>query len=581
MDFVFISDVLNNYNIDLEVLRPNSNLYNISLLQHIGTFHVEEDRFGNQNDEEVKFNNFLQTSFDNNSALIVTPEYSCPWNSVRNLLRNTDDIPNIGNLIVLGCESITPELIFEFKDEFNEQNNIEVHFEENIFENAGGVLLDPCCYIFKALNENGEEKIIVLIQFKTQHMGVWESALEQEKYIPGNNTYILKNTVNSINLVTVICSDALVFNNEINANFREHWELHPFLVLSIQMNPKPCDANFRTFRSEILSNQNKDIITLNWSSESIASFDNNFFSRYSKSNIHIKTEHIKNRALEEQNLIKSNHNLGLYYTFLKPDKHFFYINPKVEIALLRLRKPYQGNVPGAVVRRRGPIIVGIYEWNSQARTFNPLPEIVDEFVNLLNSLGITSKSLHDVNFSILDKERLLSISLGEIDVREGGDSWHIINKLESFQLDELETIKRFTIIFDEGGYEFRKTRLEKLEELNLIILTDPIKFPPILSSFKGNCSEVMFYKDGHFNYKYNLVKNGGDEYATVSYLGLGSKEDVERPFNKLLKLFAKEDLSYKRIVVWFKPTINTYDNKATPIPKFTDLPKSNNVSFTE
>ena len=108
MDFVFISDVLNNYNIDLEVLRPNSNLYNISLLQHIGTFHVEVNRFGNQHDEEEKFNQFLQTSFDNKSALIVTPEYSCPWNSVRNLLNNTDYIPNIGNLIVLGCESITP-----------------------------------------------------------------------------------------------------------------------------------------------------------------------------------------------------------------------------------------------------------------------------------------------------------------------------------------------------------------------------------------------------------------------------------------------------------------------------------------
>ncbi|MFT6842080.1 MAG: hypothetical protein ACJASR_000845 [Psychroserpens sp.] len=43
MDFVFIGNVLNNYTIDFEVLRPNSNLYNIFLLQHIGTFHVEED----------------------------------------------------------------------------------------------------------------------------------------------------------------------------------------------------------------------------------------------------------------------------------------------------------------------------------------------------------------------------------------------------------------------------------------------------------------------------------------------------------------------------------------------------------
>lgn len=583
MEFVFIDDLLNNYNIDLEVLRPNSNLYNISLLQHKGTFHVEENRFGNQNDEEVKFNNFLETSFANNSALIVTPEYSCPWNSVNTLLRNTGNIPNIGNLIVLGCESITPELIFQFRDEFHEQNNIEIHFEENIFENAGGVLLDPCCYIFKALNENLEEKIIVLIQFKTQHMGVWESALEQEKYIPGSITYILKNTANSINLVTVICSDALVFNNEINAKFQEHWEFHPFLVLSIQMNPKPCDENFRTFRREILSNQNKDVITLNWSSESIASFDTidkKLFSRYGKSNIHIKTEHIKNRDLDEQNLLKSNHKLGLYYTFLKPDRHFFYINPKVEIALIRLRKPYQGNI-AAAIRRRGPIIERIYNWDSQASTFNSPQEIEDEFIGLLNSLGITSKSLHDPNFNILDKERLLNISLGEIDVREGGESWHIINKLKSFQLDELETIKRFTIIFDENGDEFRKIRLEKLEDLNLNILTDPIKFPPILSSFKGNCSEVMFYKDGQFNYKYNLVNNGGDEYATVAYLGLGLKEDVIRTFNKLLDLFAKEDLSYKRVVVWFKPTINTYDNKATPIPKFTELPKSNNVSFKE
>ena len=105
-------------------------------------------------------------------------------------------------------------------------------------------------------------------------------------------------------------------------------------------------------------------------------------------------------------------------------------------------------------------------------------------------------------------------------------------------------------------------------------------FPDIIASFKDNCHEVMFLNNNGFRYNYNLVSNT-NEFATVANLGAATPGEAEGFLKQLLKLFSKEDREKKRIVVWYKPNINTYSFKATEVPKFTSVAQADITSITK
>jgi hypothetical protein len=583
MIYTFIDTILPGYTLNLEVLRPNTQPYNVLLFQNKGVFDSRHNFFGNESDESHKFNSFFNRAKEENTELIVTPEYSCPWGSIYNILDNSINFPALDKLWVLGCESITPDDFIEFRDKYNDQNNIEIHFDEIDF-NQGGVLLDPCCYIFKAISPEGVEKLIVLVQFKIQHMGVWGSAAEQLKYIPGRMVYILKNNPDSISLFTIICSDAISFNGDDITN--QHpglWENLPYLIISIQMNPNPSHASFKSFRNGILESSSNEIITLNWSSESTATFSQNFFSRYSKSNISIKTTEIDYSNPPELTNLRANHHKGLYYTLMKPNRHCFFVNPNIELISYRINKVFAGNVNPVLFRKRGPIINEIYELDNQNNNFIPIPLIDDGYIDFINSLNINCNNLNlsDNDLCFIDKERLINLSLGEFNEKNGGEHWHHVNRLHSFLIDDTESINRYTVTFDDSSNAFRQNQLNKFEELNEIILKDEINFPDIISSFKHNCEDIMFYNNGHFIYKYNLVTTDNQNKATVVYLGRVSENQAEAMRSKVLKLFPEEDRIFKQIVIWFKSDPNNFSSKTTEVPKITNAYPNNFTSITE
>lgn len=584
MTYTFIDDLLQDYSIDLEVLRRDTNLYSISMLQHKGVFHFSESFFGNLNnaEETVKFNDFLLRAKDNNSSLVVTPEYSCPWNSIKYVLNDAERLPANGKLWVLGCESITPDEALNFQNTYNETKDIEVVFSDTINNAPGGVLLDPCVYLFKAQNPLGQEKVIVLLQFKVQHMGAQISPLEQQKLIPGQHLFILRNSPDSINLTTVICSDAMRFDGrEIYPNAPGQWDIQPFIVLSIQMNPKPSHDEFRNFRRNILKTSNKDVISLNWSSDGKSSDNLNFFNEYSKSNISIRTTQIENNTRTEENQINDNHKKGLYYTRLKPYRHCFYFTPEVEFFYLRMRKPAEGLGPNPANRRRGPELHNIYEYDELLETFAELEGADDGYQNFIESIQIQSQNLQNDALSILDKERLITLTTGEISKVRPGINWYAVNALKSFLMDDTEIISRFTVTFDGNGRNYRVVQLGRIEDLNVNVLPNADFYPDILASFKGNCSEVMFLNQNGTKYNYNLVTDD-NQFATVAYLGLSSDVEAKVMLNQLIKLFPSEDLDNKRIVVWYKPSmvINSYDNVATDRPKYTSTEQTDLTSIT-
>ena len=549
MRFKFVDLVIKNLSLNLEVLIKDSNLYSTLLYQHRGTFTTEETRFGNHEDCTLKFNSFLSLAQSENVALAMTPEYSCPWNSIDWFLSDEARWPNPGKLWAICCESITPLQIISFRDRF-ENTKLHFHFDEAAFNNGNGILLDPLCYIFRA-QIDGIDKLVVLIQFKTQHMGVWESNAEQAKYIWGNEIYILRNSPNSIFLFTNICSEAVEF--KIDTAFQEQvdnrWDEFPYIILSPQMNPKPTHDSFKTFRKAILNYNLKDIISLNWGGGTMYHGNGKPLIHLSKSSIIIKSDQAE--YSNEARYIK-NHNKGLYYLLRKPNIQVNYLHPSTDVFLIVNQKPSSAGINSAMVRRIGPEVTKVFMWNIGNGGFSEVQSIPDGFIDFLNSLHCANSMCHNISINFIDKERLVNISTGQVTTKQEDRRWYNIDKLESLFQNEDESVKRFTYVHDESSIDLRTNYVEVLDILNNQILPNPVLFPTNLSSFVNNCSEVMFFNDEGYNYKYNLVTKDRRHTATIAYIGRKDEATALRILQRLQNIFEKGDQSRKLVVIWYK-----------------------------
>lgn len=549
MEFKFVDSVIDNISVRLEVLEKDSDNYTMLLFQHKGVFKASNSRFGNESDCSTKFSAFIQLAREKNVSLALTPEYSCPWNSIIEVVGNSDHWPNSSKLWALCSESITPAKIKEFKDEYANDETL-IYFDEEALNNGSGVLLDPMCYLFKA-HVNQEEKLIVLIQFKTQHMGVWSSPLEREKYIPGKEIYVLRNSPHSIYLFTNICSEAEKF--EITETLRDdfRWDEQPYLILSPQMNPKPTDDIFKTFRKSIIDYNNKDVISLNWGGNTSHSGQNEPLISLSKSSIIFKTTDIKFDEDDERRFIK-NHEKGLYYLNRKSNIHANYLNPYEEVFLITHQKTSAAGTSGSMVKRTGPEVQDVFQWNQGNKRFISIDKVDDGFTHFLNELSCTNSTLHDPQVSFIDKERLINLSCGKASSKKDDRRWYKLDKLESFFQDKNESVKRLTYIHDESGKDTRIRYIETIDYLNDNIIPKSELFPTNLVALKGRCNEVMFQDNDGFNYNYNLVTQDGEHRATVAYIGRNEHGTALKTLEQMQGIFEKDDQSRKRVVVWYK-----------------------------
>ena len=579
MEFKFINSVIDNIELNLEVLRKDANNYTMLLMQHKGIFSVGDDKFGNETDCSDKFSAFIRLAKTENVSLAVTPEYSCPWNSIIEVVRDEVNWPNRSKLWALCCESITPDELRDFAQEYS-SDNVLIHYDEEALNHGTGVLLDPICYLFKA-NTNQSEKLLVIIQFKTQHMGVWETPVERDKYIPGNEIYVLRNTVDSIYLFTNICSEAASFSitNEFKAQLDNRWDEQPYIILNPQMNPKPSHEYFRDFRKAILGYLHKDVISLNWAGDTTFSGQDEALIPYSKSSIVFKSSEIDYNNLGRFN---RNHQKGLYYVNKKAHNHAYYFNPSEEVFLISHQKPVSSGVPGALSRRTGPEALKIFRWNDQTGEYDEIDEVDDGFQNLLDNLSCENPILRSDEIGFIDKERLVNISCGKVSTSQDDKRWHRIEKLESFVQDDNENIQRLTYVFDDLGENLRREYIVCIDKLNDIIIPNENLFPENLQAFKGNCEQIMFYDDGGYDYKYNLATTDNQHRATVAYIGRRNIVDAMKTLRQLQSLFEKGDQSKKRVVVWYKQTETQIESACDDSPPMiTDDPMADPDSIAK
>lgn len=552
MEFVYVDNIINGIELELEILTRKTQRNRIMLYQHEGTLFANNERIGNNIASDNQFISACRLAKESEADLFMTPEYSCPWSVIELILGEENLLPNNKKLWALGCESISLDNLALFK---NQVENDQIIFKYDVDIPANGRnYVDPLVYIFKAKIE-GAVKTIVLVQFKTLHMGVWGGGdIERDNIILGKKIYILKNRISSIHLFTLICSEAMNLRKELNdeASEKLDWEDKPYLILHPQFNPKPYHEDFIDFRRFVFNQEHKEIISLNWQLNSKVGGDSLLPQKNGRSGFYVRS----NELNLKDSRINKNHKKGLYYFNNTKGRHTYLLSSLPHLYLIE-NSPLKitGGVE-AQQRRDGPETLKAYEFNQDE--FVEIEEVDDTQVTYLNSVGCTNNFLISEDKCVIKKERLVSLSTGKVD---GSASWWEIQNVDSFRMKSSNEINnRLTVSRNDDPESLakRSSYCEAIAELEKIIEEKNI-LPDNIVDIEDEDLLIGFTENSvNEGYRFNVSNaNGDDVYVTICYIGTATSEIAYEVFVLIRELFYKSDTKdIERVVVYYKQGAN-------------------------
>lgn len=519
---------------------------------------TKEEYFVKNKDKEScnKFKAFFDLAIDKEVDIAITPEYSCPWKIVTELIEN-HKLPSYGKLWVIGCESIKPkelkEIIEDYRDEENGNNITWICEEDKLNSTMDRQFLDPLCYVFKTKKSDCSEHTVILVQFKTSNMG--SIPFEKQYLLKGDIIYIIRNKESGINLFSLICSDSLNFRVDHLIRDRNiNYEQLSYLVIHLQLNSDPRNINFSQYRRDCFSRKasNKNIICLNWA-RNTKLLDKKL--NFGGSALYFKPVNpaSKYRRLYDNDLImNNNHKKGLYYanwTKYYGDIHF--LNYNEYVFYLKTPKASQFMAEPQQQIELEPEMISIYYWNQKFLESLEADDGLNEQIKKLEPEWIYS-TLISSELEPLNKERLIALSTGQARSKE----WYDLRRSKLFHADVCEINKRITCWQDpDTDFESKRNLLNLFGELNKCI-KDENNFPQNIRKLANNCSisyEVDPKNEETYNYNLYFNKEDHDSYippATVSFIGTKDVATANDIFTDMCKLFPQSQTA-KRVVVWF------------------------------
>ncbi|RYE50473.1 MAG: hypothetical protein EOP48_19700, partial [Sphingobacteriales bacterium] len=451
------------------------------LYQHQGILFASPVRIGNQ-DQDLAHNqlsSFLQLLKSRNVDLGVTPEYVVPWTVLSALLTDSEKWPTEGKIWVLGMESISKERIKEFGTQWGDE--IVFHFDQRVLE-CNENYLNAAVYVFRAKVEN-EQRLIALVQFKTKHMGAWSDDLERNYMIPGSEIYVVRNNSTSVGLFTLICSEAMNLVQDLTGAVKTKlmWDDMPYLILNPQINPGPTHKFFLDFRNTVFAAEKKEVISLNWNNCSKVLKKDLIRDGASRSGIFMHSTDFNFDA----HRIKKNHSLGMYYFYYGKDRHAFLLDSRTHAFQIDNPPVHITGGNGAQQFRNGPEVMAAFSLKGDF-SWEELKEVSDGLEHYLKDHPCNNEFLLNPKSCVLEKERLVCISSGEIPER-ADRTWSNVNKLSSIRLSETTEVNfRLTVTQDitTESLSKRDYYIKAVEKLNNIILKDKSLYPASLARYK-------------------------------------------------------------------------------------------------
>jgi hypothetical protein len=546
-----LNELIPNLRIDLNVLKRDTERYKMLLYQHTGVFTFSEYKIGNQNFKSETFDSVLEILKNKKPDLFLTPEYSIPLDQILRILSDPENQPTPGKLWVICGESISIEELGTINA--MQSDDLLIHHEK--LEDTSNNFLNPLFYIFRG-NHQEKEKLVVLVQFKTKHMGVWskDTDVERNNLIRGKIVYVLSNPEESISLFSLICSDALDFKAYLDHDAKKYldWTDKPFLILSPQFNPKPNHKTFIEFRQTVFEAEKKEIIALNWNVRSL--IGNHSFATFnvSRSGIYLNSSEIDFKSLSR---IKSNHQKGLYYFNNKNSKHIFLFNSTVDAYFVANLPVHISGVPRELAKRDGPEVLAIFRLDQNDKLSVSSQVVDDQHIAYLRTVNCANEYLLDESNCVTSKEILSCITSGRL--IKVTPSWFHFDSLETVVMSPSDELNlRITVGDDreEKSETSRITTLESIIQLDKIfkfLESKPDELPECVANLAGKQLRVGFHKDCSVqSYKYNVLnKDGSPEVATFVYLGPSTPTIAGQKLEEYQKL---HDFNNKdRVVVYF------------------------------
>lgn len=549
MLFLQVKDVLDAHGLgypSLSVLKANQDLYRALLVQPAAEILVARDEIRNfDRDKAVAlFDGVIRLASENDVQLLITPEYSVPWDVIKKVCKEGLSPPP-GTLWILGCESLTITELPSIKTEFEPWSVI---FEDGLdageFEPVTAKYLNPLIYVFRtSLKDGGGERVVMLVQFKTYPSGDPDNT-EVASMAKGKNVYVFEGGRNEIRLISLICSDALNFKDEEIDQLYEDT-----LLVHIQLNDKPRDVSYSSYRRRMCRTRcdRTEVICLNWAENLKFRMDGGD-REVQKENIAASTWHTRTDQADTGDIaVEGNHRLGLYYTRDDREKrHMLNFSYRPAAFLVEASKVKHVGVLAGVSYRRGPKLTGVYHWDDGGHVWNEAGgEVGDGFLESVAGYKAAAVDLASLYAkSSLAVERVAAISHGSFYAR--GD-WYAAGNLSTARVGGDEVVIRITTTQDPDGMPSRRAHLSSIEAL--LSLQGAIEFKPQLKDLGGGYRLSWSQASPSCNVE---SIGGASEPATLIFAGAGRTEDeLEGLYMKAADLASRGSKKDRFAVVYF------------------------------
>lgn len=541
-NIVNVSDYLEIHGLSnpaLEVLNPTEESYCALLLQPSGPFLGDATRIGplDRDFADQQATRLLEMAVKGGHHLVVTPEYYLP---IKTLLKcvEGDTFPAQDALWVLGCESMTPKQLEEFKAQALQTGTCEILFEEDKAAQKQGTYFDPVAYCFIAKEkQSGNERRVVLFQFKTISSKD-EHYFENKLLRTGRKIYQFFGPEKRLSLATIICSDAFGISEDKNILLKL---TERATLLHIQLNQKPHNPDYQKYRVETFRRNrrtsNCDIVCLNWA-------ENMVFMEHANGKKH-KWENETgsawylphDRCSSDDAEIESNERKGLYYSKHRRERHVLHFHYAPAVFELTVPKvEHTGHQLHA--NPTGPTMDARYTWDATSLTWVEQTECADTGLAQLFSgdekVEVAFAQLKTEE-SRLRIERAVALTCG---LTNGKEDWYAAAELLSLQINDDELPQRVTVCLERDARtrEERHRRVQGVAALHHILANESL--PLQIRDLAGGARIHWSRKSPHTN----VVKDG-QEPALVSFLGWTPLEDqIQNASDAAFELLRKENV---------------------------------------
>lgn len=550
---------------DLAMLQATHQSYRALLLQPTGPILADTERIGPLDlaAAEARANSFLALASQRGDQLVVTPEYFLPVASLEKAAQG-ETFPAAGALWVLGCESMTPARLADFKKGC--AGYCDVIFEDDPSPAVQGNYFDPVAYCFVTLDAEQNLKRVVLFQFKTAPSRD-DHGFENKQLRCGRTIYRFQGPDGLIKLSTIICSDALALGEDPDANRRLSDRT---VLIHIQLNPKPKHTDYRRYRNEVFrrsaSLTDCDILCLNWA-QNIVQYDAPDQAPHKWQNESGSAWYLPERRCSVKDAeVASNEAKGLYYTWHEKKRHVLHFHYEEAVFALTVPKIVQD---GAAVQDVlvGPMLDTRFGWNVDAGAWLESAACPETgWSTLTNSdpaLAVAFQGLQDIK-NRLHIERAISLSCGPHSMKE---QWHRVDQLDVCFIRESEIVGRATLQLDRDADAqlHRQHRISRVASLGHILQNETLPLP--VRDLSGGGASISWSPDS----PNTNVSKAGVRPALVAYLGENPPQDsVDRVAKAAFELLRRENKAHKsRVAVCYRTV--TGEIKFADIKPQTDI----------